>query len=157
MRVHECVTSGPWFYLFSYVLFCVRVCVDMVWILNQWSVLWVYYIFLFHFHFCFFSVYSHLGRHGRVAGHAPQVLPYIYVDRVSWGQRLQVKGHGGVSSTFKTLRPSQGSVRPQVGPLVGKYSAYIRIYTAGKLGLDVTSVPGKLTTTIIHQAGGGRH
>ena len=140
MRVHECVTSGPWFYLFSYVLFCVRACVDMVWILNQWSVLWVYYIFLFHFHFCFFSVYSHLGRHGMVAGHAPQVLPYIYVDRVSWGQRLQVKGHGGVSSTFKT----KPGVRPQVGPLVCKFIVHTSLSTqqASWGYIDVTSVPG---------------
>ena len=113
-------------------------------------------IFLFHFHV---SVYSYLRRHGRVAGHAPQVLPYIYiyVDRVYWGQRLQVKGHGGVSSTFNTLRPSQGSIRPQVSPLVGKYSAYIRIYTAGKLGLGPYLCSGKLTTIIIHQVGDGRH
>ena len=52
--------------------------------------------------------------------------------------RVQVKGHGGVSSTFK-IKPG---FQPRVGPLVGKFSAHTRIYTAGKLGLDVTSVLG---------------
>ena len=138
MRVHECVTSGPWPVYIAQVLsvflcsfLCARVCGYGVDFEPMVSFVGLLYIYLLHFHFCFFSVYSYLGRHGRVARHAPQVLPYIYVDRVSWGQRLQVKGHGGVSSTFNTLRPSQGSIRPQVSPLVGKYSAYIRIYTAG--------------------------
>ena len=74
----------------------------------------------------------------KVAGHVPQVLPYGY--GTSRGQRLQVKGHGGVSSTFKCIHLYLHS-RRQAGPL-GKFSAYIRIHTAGKLGLDVTSVPG---------------
>ena len=67
---------------------CARVCGYGVDFEPMVSFVGLLYIFPFHFHFCFFSVYSYLGRHGRVAGHAPQVLPYIYVDRVSWGQRL---------------------------------------------------------------------
>ena len=55
--------------------------------------------------------------------------------------RVQVKGHG--SSTFKTLRPSQRSDL-RLGPwcMGSLVHTYIRIHTAGKLGLDVTSVPG---------------
>ena len=60
--------------------------------------------------------------------------------------RVQVKGHAAMSSTFKT----KSAFRPQVSPLVGKLCAHTRIHTAGKLGIDVTSVPG-------HQVGDGRH
>ena len=89
---------------------------------------------LFHFLFiiaCFIFVFSRSSS-GDVKGLLGTFSRCDHIDRV------QVKGHGGVSSTFK-IKPG---FRPQVGPLVGKFSAHTRIYTAGKLGLDVTSVPG---------------
>ena len=102
-------------------------CVAMVWTI--WSVLGVYFIFLVHCSFIFVSSPPSSGDMKGLLGTFSR-CDHIY--------RVQVKGHGGVSSTFKT----KPVFRPQVGLLVGKFSAYTRIYTAGKLGLDVTSVPG---------------
>ena len=89
---------------------------------------------LVHFLFiiaCFIFVFSRSS-----SGDAKGLLGTF--SRCDHIDRVQVKGHGGVSSTFK-IKPG---FRPQVGPLVSKFSAHACIYTAGKLGLDVTSVPG---------------
>ena len=114
------------------VCFFMCMCVAMVCILAHMVSLGAYFISLVQWlisFLCFLCLPCE-----RVAGHVPQVLPYRY--GTSRGQRLQVKGHGGVSSTFKC----------------------ILIHTAGKLGLDVTSVLGSsLYTIIIHQAGDSRH
>ena len=112
-----------------FVLFHCRVCVAMVWTHM------VSFGGLFHFLFiiaCFiFSVFSRSSS-GDVKG---LLGTFSRCDHIN---RVQVKGHGGVSSTFK----SKPGFRPQVGPLVGWFIAHTRIHTAGKLGLDVTSVLG---------------
>ena len=107
------------FVLFCFVLLSC-VCVAMVWTI--WSVLGVYFIFLVHCSFIFVSSPSSSGDMKGLLGRFSR-CDHIY--------RVQVKGHGGVSSTFKTMP----GFRPQVGLLVGKFIAYTRIYTAGKLGL----------------------
>ena len=89
---------------------------------------------LFHFLFiiaCFIFVFSRSSS-GDVKGLLGTFSRCDHIDRV------QVKGHGGVSSTFKIMP----GFMSRVSHLVGKFSAHTRIYTAGKLGLDVTSVPG---------------
>ena len=108
---------------------------------------------LFHFscsvvvYILCFSVF--LGRCDRVAGHVP------HIDRVLLGvRRYRSKVTGVCPAPFK----AKPGFRAQVGLLVGKFSTYIRIYTAGKLGLYRCDLcTEKLTTIIIHQAGDGRH
>ena len=112
-----------------FVLFHCQVCVAMV-----WTIIMVSFGGLFHFLFiiaCFIFVFSQSS-----SGYAKGLLGTF--SRCDHIDRVQVKGHGGVFSTFK-IKPG---FQPRVGPLVGKFSAHTRIYTAGKLGLNVTSVPG---------------
>ena len=103
----------------------------MVWVLDHMVSLGVCFIFLVH---CFFHFCASPSSSGDMKGLLGTFSRCDHIDRV------QVKGHGGVSCTFK-IKPGF-EFSPQVGPLVGKFSAYICIYTAGKLGLDVTSVLG---------------
>ena len=115
----------------SVVLFCSIVVCVWLWC-GPYGQFWGSILFLFIIA-CFIFVFSRSS-----SGDAKGLLGTF--SRCDHIDRVQVKGHGGVSSTFK-IKPG---FQPRVGPLVGKFSAHTRIYTAGncKLGLDVTSVPG---------------
>ena len=101
-----------------FVLFCSIVMCVWLWC-GPYGQFWGAISFLFIIA-CFIFVFSRSSS-GDVKGLLGTFSRCDHIDRV------QVKDHGGVPSTFKT----KPGFRPQVSPLVGKFSAhiYIHIYT----------------------------
>ena len=147
----ECVGHVSFFCFCSFL--CVVYVCDYGVDLGPYGQLWgLISFFLFSgFHFCL-----SLSSSGDVAGLLGTFPRCDHIDKALVGARgYRSKVMGCVQHLLKL---SQGYIRLQVGPLVGTFSAHTRIHTAGKLGLDVTSVPGSsLQLSYIHQVGDGRH